>query len=382
LDEVLFHLTGKDLDPKDYGLPSDEDYNNIMKSLQVALCQRTDEIMKDLDPLEKNLSAEINSIKEKAINSTNGQDYYSAASYCFSNNIKVKKEYYFQKKVSPISLAVLVKNLNSKTEALEDKLSEQKIDTISDLQALMIVKERISDVKKNVQKANSSLTGLETITYLSYGEERLFTAISWMQFFDLDGKKFAVDQDSLRNSCLQKIAESEERYQYALLFLPENYLLHIEEKIAQAEESLGLGENELCLITASQAKADANAILSTFGLDEQSLPRFIQAKRLAVEKTITRNSAEGTFPILGYSYYRYALTFEESEPYTSLLYLEYALEMSELEIYFPEESTVSIFSNLRFSKEIYIFAFGLVVGIILSALYQVLKPKKNFKKEL
>ena len=65
----------------------------------------------------------------------------------------------------------------------------------------------------------------------------------------------------------------------------------------------------------------------------------LDSKILAVKRVIAENSAGGKFPILGYSYYRYATSLKEEESYTALVYLEYAMEMSDLSLYFPEKKT-------------------------------------------
>ena len=240
----------------------------------------------------------------------------------------------------------------------------------------MIVKERLNDVHDQLQEYrtmnNSSL--VERYPILAYAEERFFTTLSWMQFFDMEGKHFIVDEEKLKNMCVQKISEAEERSQYTSLFLGPLRLEGIQEKIDTSHRSLNQREYFLCIITASQAKADANAILSSLGVAEKSIQDFVKGKRNAVERVIAENSEEGIFPILGYSYYQYAHSLQEREPYTALAYLEYALEMSDIAIYFPEEkSFFQETTHLIHNKDLILLGEGILIGILATML--VIKMK-------
>ncbi|HLD72666.1 MAG TPA: S16 family serine protease [Candidatus Nanoarchaeia archaeon] len=395
LDEVLLQLTGKDLNHKPIEIVENPQYQKIMQSLQQLLCDRTLKIEAEMLTakvfLNNNLSTEVLAKKEKAVNASEREDYYSAASYCFGTNIFLKNQYYSAKKPSKAVLISLFNSLEKKSLALEQKLGQQKIETISDLQTLMVVKERNNAVKNQIKKfkENSPQQPLEdSYAQLAYAEERFFSALSWMQFFSMEGKKFILDQETLKESCTQKISEAEERNQYVSLFLSQYNLGSISEKIAQAQESYQKEEPELCLIKAAEAKAEADAILGSMGLTDENIGDFIISKTKAVQRVISENSAEGIFPILGYSYYQYAKSLQEQDKYIALLYLEYALELSELSIYFPEEQeepAQSLFA-FEFKKEWYYglggFGLGLVVMtlIFLIQKIQVKVLKSNPKK--
>ena len=208
-----------------------------------------------------------------------------------------------------------------------------------------------------------------------------------MQFFSVEGKKFKVDKDTLRDSCLQKISEAEERHQYASLFIGQFNVLNIIDKIESAKEAQIKGEFELCLIKAAQAKAEANAILSSMGLSDDNIDEFIESKITAVEKVISDNSAEGIFPILGYSYYQYANTLKKSEKYMVMIYLEYALEMSELSIYFPAEDELLRKANGTFQlkRDYLLILVGFLIGVLVTMIIFIIErgwfrrmPKLNF----
>ena len=141
-----------------------------------------------------------------------------------------------------------------------------------------------------------------------------------------------------------------------------------------SRSSLENKESELCLIKAAQAKAESNAILSSFGVDEENILSYVESKKKAVERTIFENSEEGIFPILGYSYYKYADSLKEQEQYTALIYLEYALELSDLGIYFPEDTFREIPFEIK--EEWILFIEGILVGLLAAFVIILIKRRK------
>ena len=384
IDEVVFQLTGIDLNHKEYVIEENPEYSRIMEDLKSVLCSRTDKIESELKEkkisINKEIREKVNIQKGNAKNATQNNDFYSAASYCFGTNIDLRREYYQNAQLPENSLQKQISLLNEKVSSLEKDLKEEKIETISDLQTLMVVKERISDVKEQINKLRETTSISEKRNLVAYAEERFFSAVSWTKFFAMTGKKFIVDEEQLRQSCLTKVFEAEQRKQYTQLYV-NNFLLHnIEEKLESAKKAQQKGDFELCLITASQAKSDANAILSSLGLHENAVNEFILSKQKAVERVIAENSKEGIFPILGYSYYQYAQSLQEDQKYTALVYMEYALEMSELSIYFPEDTEFRI-PSLPIDSEWLYFVLGVIVGLAIPAsFFLAIKPKNRRKK--
>ncbi len=387
LDEVMLELTGVDLNHKDVLIDEDVSYQQIMEGLQFLICNRTLRIEEEMQEkrifLDENVTTEVLTKKEASQNASVQGDHYSAASICFGANIKLKNYYYQQQNLTSLQLTSLFNVLDRKVTLLQQKLRERKMETISDLQTRMVVEERLSDVQEQIRRfeedkfteSSSALTSL-----LAYAEERYFSALSWTQFFSMEGKNFVLDGDKLKESCLKKISESQERVQYASLYIGEGNTAGITTKINRAQQALDEGQFELCLITAIQTKAEADAILSSLGLREENVGPVLESKAKAVQRVIAENSAEGVFPILGYSYYQYGQSLKEKEPFTALVYFEYALEMSDLSIYFPEEKTiterVTPFDVPRHWR--YAWA-GVVIGIILGmgVGYSLRKKKKK-----
>lgn len=396
LDEVMFYFTGIELNHQDVQITMNPEYNDIMSSLQSLLCKRAQNIETELRQNRILIGVDMNETitgrKEKADNATKKGEYYTAASYCFGLNILLKSHYYDKKNVTEPVLQNLFLALEQKVTNLELKLASQKIETISDLQTIMVVKERVGDVKTQIKTfSKNGITLEEKRNLYSYAEERYFSALSWMQFFAMDGKKLVLDQNKLKESCMLKISEAEERDQYVGIFIGDALTQGIREKIDHATEALDAEEYGLCLIRAIQAKGEANAILSTLGLEMDFYDEFINSKSKAVERIIAENSNEGLFPILGYSYFQYANSLREEDKYATLVYLEYALEMSDLGAYFPEEKQFlekvsSGVPSTVLNPEFVFRLEGFVAGVIIILFLIWVKPKyfalNSWKKKL
>ena len=375
LEETLYHITGKNIALPSRNITENKEYNEIMRNLQDQLCNRGQKIQQELAQnnitLDQNFSKNILEKNSAIENATTKKNYYSAASLCFSQNIQLKKYYYDKKHPSPQTVNTLFKDLELKTLQLEKEIDQQPIETISDLQTKMVVKERIDDVKIQIKKYHDTRPTLkleEIYAYLAYAEERYSSALSWQQFFAMNGKKFNFDKNQLQNTCMLKISEEEERYDYISFFLNNFPLTSLTESLNQAKISQKQNQLELCLMNAMQAKADANALISSLGVPEESFNEFIEAKERASEQTIAENSQQDIFPLLGYSYYQYAKSLKTTDKYTSLVYQEYALELSDLQIYFPEQKKIfdptQLSSTLK--RDLILIGEGILIGFLLT----------------
>jgi len=87
---------------------------------------------------------------------------------------------------------------------------------------------------------------------------------------------------------------------------------------------------------------------------------------------------------MGYSYYKYANSLKEQEKYTALIYLEYALEMSDLGIYFPEEkSNLDKFvEGYRVQTKWFYFFIGILVGLVVSSIIFFFEVRRRPKLKL
>jgi uncharacterized protein len=393
LNDVMYQFTGKRVKDERKNLTMDKNYLATMRSLAVDLCNRSAMLLENVQ-LEKSLVDQLSDdhnttmqALQAAGNLTNrgarafeqGQ-YYAAASYCFGANVKYQQVIQRQKHMSKSELVWATSKLAGEIAAAREQLSRQKLKTINDLQAYIVVSERIGEASEQINLAESSNQSQEM--YLAFAIERLRSADSWSSFFGQKGKEFELDQDVLRQSCLKKIAEAEESYQYVSLFFP-NVLESSQTYINGAYELSRNGEYALCLARASNAKADANAILTAIGVDEQHLDTVIDEKLEIVKQSIIEQAEQNAFPILGYSYWEYATSLKEHDKYSTLLYSEYALEMSNLDMYFRKKGESPAYTG-GFSIEplwLWIFASGLSIGFLSGWLAKMYTRKERLFSE-
>ena len=372
LDEVLTQLTGKNFTLQPVEISKNTQYDSIMQNLQTTLCDRVNSLQGELVQkkikINQSIQETVDQKQGQAMNASTQGQAYSSASFCFSNSITLRRELYKAENLSLKEIKLQRDQLLQQVNSLKQTVKEEKIETISDLQTLMIVQERLHDVEEQEADLDAAIEKKdqnEAINILSYAQERFFSAMSWKTFFNMEGKKYTVDTDLLNKACTQKIAEAEELYQYTSLFLPPGQLDQLEEKLNQARGAQARSEQALCLIIASQVKGDANAVLNSFGRTEDTVTELFQSKQHAAQYIIAQNSANDIFPILGYSYYEYAQAFSQQEPFTGLLYLEYSLEMSDLGIYFPPE--ISRFQQIKWffsQRELKLIGEGMIIGAL------------------
>jgi len=392
LNEALYQFTGKDYQENHKELIIDPSYNELMGEISEILCNKTNSLIQQVQNQNLTDNPLFNSSLEllnNANNAINNSAYYPAASYCFGANIKLNN--IFTKNLSSTEILAELNNLKSDISQFEQRISQKNINTINNIQTNIIVKERILDAKEHLDKgfeqiATNNLT--KTSYSLAYSTERLFSAIVWSKFFDDKSKKIELNQVQIRNSCLNKISEAEERYQYVKLITSLEFD-ETKKELQTAHLYLQTEEYDLCLFKASKAKANLDVALNVIVISEDSIPELIENKLDAIEKQIIKETQRGFFPILGYSYYIYAKDLKETDPSSALIYTELALELSDLWPYFQQPSNYqntkplkSIINNL---KPIQILIIGILIGILIMLgpiLYQLKKQthSKKFKK--
>ncbi|MBW2966090.1 hypothetical protein KY342_03225 [Candidatus Woesearchaeota archaeon] len=383
LTESIYIFSGKQLKEEKGELVVDEVYLDVMQGLAIKLCDRSLELKTQLGEM-KERGPDIIEAKEKAENFTEkGKNafeqgkYYSAASYCFGANtryrfllLKIEGERDFEA-------------LKKEIEEYDKEIDKLEIKTIPDLEAYMVIKERLREARDSLNKSIGLYYEYDPdyIENLAYAIERIYTAHSWAEFIGVKGKVFVFDRESLKDSCLKKLSEVEERYQYVKLLFNEE-LEGIKKESDYAYADFESGNYELCLFRASKVKAEVDTILSMVGVKEEQLDNILDNKLKVVKDNIIEQQENGIFPILGYSYYEYANSLKD-EKYSALLYSGYALELSNLDIYFKEKSirVVELIKELNGkdidNKIIIVFIVGLILGILIGLSFYYRKKKKK-----
>lgn len=381
LGEALYEFSGEKIKEVRGELLVTEDYIETMSFLNDKLCNRSDALKKEM--LKYEIPDDLVDMKKKAYNLTDkGRDsmekkkYYSAASYCFGANVKLHQLILLAQNISRDKTLEKIEKIRKQIGNFSEVIKKKKKKTITDLEAYAIVKERLVEASDYLDKAEG-MNNSEALSNLAYGIERLYSAYSWSYFFGKSGKQFSLDKESVKESCIEKLSEAEERYQYFTLFFPVTLVNRKELELAYTD--LENGDYELCLFKASKAKASIDVVLSLFGAEDEQVKEILDQKLAVVKKNLIKEINKGIFPVIGYSYYEYANSLKEEDIYAALLYSEYALELSNLDIYFKRKTPdygLKYEFNVYFSVA-FIFTLGIIVGFLAGALYKRKKYKRK-----
>jgi len=177
------------------------------------------------------------------------------------------------------------------------------------------------------------------------------------------------------------MAGRKQKVEYVKIFVPVDLSSPIS-GLASAYADLGNGEYAMCLFKASKAKANVDIILSVFGIEPEQVDDVLKEKQKTVKENLIDETKKGIFPILGYSYYEYANALSNDDPFSAMLYSEYALELSNLDIYF-KDGKKNIKKKLGIDKKalfgtLFVFIFGFVIGIASIKIIEF--QRKKYKK--
>jgi len=359
IDDVVYEFTGKRLQEKTDRLSIDASYVATMRDLAVQLCNRSESLRKktlgSLDELTKTRQESAKNLSLRARTALEQEYYYAAASYCFGADVKYQQIIQAANKKNYIATTI---STEKQIANMRNALRTKQLKTITDLQAYMVVSERLKDAYDQLE---NSKTSNQSTDILAYAMERYYSAIAWAQFFDKPGQEYELNPEVLKESCVNKIAEAEESYQYVTLFFP-NLLQATNQDIKEAYQYLHNKEYALCLHDASIAKANSDSVMSVIGAEDEQIDTIIDEKLSIGQQVIAEQSAQHSFPILGYSYWEYAKSLKQYDRYSTLLYSEYGLELSNLDIYFKRKSSLPV---IEFnSTYIWVFATGLFAGLL------------------
>jgi len=361
--QALYEFTGKMYERPPQPLEINPSYENTMRDIYSILCDRTTELFEEVDKLDVNNSLlyEAKNLSQSANAALANEAYYPAASYCFGANIKLRS--ILIEDIPQDNIVAQMNNLKTELKEFEAEIDGKEIKTITDLQTKIIVKERILDANNILNIAFEKIEEKQNSTdNFAYAMERLFSAQVWANFFGKGDQKLELKESQIKESCLNKVSEAEERFQYVNLLTP----FTLEDTRKQLDLAYKDYENEdyeLCLFKASKSKAELDVTLSALNVAEDAIPYLIDEKLKAAEEQIIEESDKGRFPILGYSYYLYSKDLKETNEISSLIYAELALELSNLWPYFKERQ---IYQEPSLDlKSIQIFLAGILIGILI-----------------
>ncbi len=401
IEDVVTHYTGYAKPKKNSTISINNDYSRTMKKLSGELCQRNTQLRKAMPSenfVRENITINMTSILAQADNLTAAaqeaaaqMDYYSSASYCFGVNVELQSALLAYQNLSREDLERETQKLLVAVNSMRAEIHKKSKKTITDLETYMVVRERLDESEEYARRILSSLNKtnatLGAARNLGYAGERFASAESWAAFFGTAGKEFNLKTEVLRQTCQTKLSEDEERLQYVKLYFPDA-LEHVTTDIENGYADLRNGNYELCLFKASKAKADVDIILGIFGVDPEHYDEILDRKLEVVKESLAKQTQEGIFPIVGYSYYEYAKSLHDTNTLSALLYAEYALELGNLDIYFTDtlqtsETNISLQSKAKANsagRTLGAFLVGVGIGFLIA--FWLLKNQKSRRRSL
>ncbi len=376
LNEAMFEFTQKRYKETDREIKLDPLYEDTMKEIAEDLCQRTTNLRKlTRKKTGLNYEASVN-LTKRSLESFQKGDYYSSASFCFGANIRLTEDILQQRNESLLQLKKKSSDYFDKIAKFEKSIEKRSLNTLTDLQAYIIVKERLNEAYEYLINADESIkegsSKQDIMTNLAYGIERYNSALSWSLFLGRSGKEFDISRETIKQSCIKKINEAEERINYLNVYfkIP---ITEAKELLLKSKIELENENYEMCLFKASKSKAEADIILSFINVEQEKIESYMETKLDLVSDMIAEQQDRNVFPILGYSYYQYANTLKEEDIFSSIVYTEYALELSNLDIYFRESKDFPI--NMELDTSIILaFIMGTVFGLLLGYVH---RSRKN-----
>jgi len=131
-----------------------------------------------------------------------------------------------------------------------------------------------------------------------------------------------------------------------------------DDNLERARKYLERKNYAMCLYSSTLAKSQYDVFFSLIGLSKDKLKKVLDDKFNVIKQKI---SSQEDFPLLAYSYYEYANSLKEKDISSAMLYAEYALGLSDLDIYMPKKSLLRI--NMY---ELRILILGISTGIFIS----------------
>ncbi len=349
VEEAIWHFTGSDVRsvPGEIAVP--DAYRSQMQEVATFLCERADSLGDSVG----NVSSAAQEFLSRSASAAGRTDFYSAASFCFSANLRLQEQYLSSKSQS--DLRSISRQLREDIELFDADLSEQDVSSIADLEVMMVVRERLVESFDRLQEVDMDNVSSST---LALSLERFVSARAWSSFFgQVPSRELDVSDRRLQMSCSQKVIEAQERLNYVQFLLDES-LVDTQEVVSNALEDQRQEEWALCLFKATKAKAEADSVITAV-YSGSNLNQTVTRLRSKAQSVLSSQTARGDFPIISYAYYEYSGSVDDV--FSSNLYASYALELANLDIYFPEPARSGLYVD---SEKVVVLVAGLVIGLV------------------
>jgi uncharacterized protein len=199
LNEAVKEFTGKEIKQRFKSIDISEEYINTMRSLAKELCDRSNKLKAEVRNLDYSIN--VSAIKENAQNLTSKgkeafekQTFYSSASYCFGANVEYSTLSLLAKNLSKEDSIKEIEKIKKEISDFSTKVENKDKKTITDLEAYIVVKERLAEAEDSANQAleilNRTNKTERAVRTIAYASERINSAYSWATFLGKKGKTF------------------------------------------------------------------------------------------------------------------------------------------------------------------------------------------------
>ena len=363
------------------------DYKSLMIQLSDEMCKISQSLRDEINISEIKENTTINTYFKAAIRSYNSSqiadtnsNYYSKGSFCFNANTNYGVVKALQENLTlnerEIQIDYLKMLMAEKSARINSNSYQAQIITINDFYTYLIINDRLAEANELIRnldelKLNESLNNSDynrikfqkDVAY-SYAKERFNTVELWEQFITHSGSKISFTEKNINIACdaitKQIILKGELIESYGVKYLDEE----VSNQIVLSNRD----NKYLCIYKGFELDGRMNTILSVSGIRSVEMQNYSK-EILDFTSTRVNLNANGDFPLIPIIYSEYAQDLFEQNDYTSsLLYSNFALSYSDLNLYLEDHSYDTnyfneVFSQL-FNNMIFVLGMLLIIAFI------------------
>jgi len=350
-----------------------------MRNVGDSMCSRTLDLKEEInfENIKENTSeASYRDIAIKSFNSSinanKNENYYSQGSFCYNANLNYRTLIEKQKNLTieqrDEQILSLKRELELKYVELNTQSYKDNIQTINDFYVYLLLIDRIEEAREYLEEAqklkidqtiiNSSLNISNNDSILnqlreqnireqkenlySFAIERFYTVNLWEETISNTGERIKFNSDTINEACIKINREISIKSQllnnYGLGFFDED----INKQLASSSP---FNNDYLCIYKGLELNGKINTVLNSVGIEEKNQINYTKEILDITNNRIALN-ANGDFPLIPYIYFEYANDlFEQGDYQSSMLYSNFALTYTDLNLYLEKESVGKSYLN-------------------------------------
>ncbi|HDH44054.1 MAG TPA: ATP-dependent protease, partial [Thermococcus sp.] len=262
--------------------------------------------------------------------------YYTTLSLDFQARITIRHVDWYLDVETDADLENLLKNVDDEIKSTENTISNLTIRGISMLQAVAASEERIEQAKSLLKDAWSAYYDgnyWDAVSNAAFAYERIQTAKFWASLGERYAKGDVIERESLKETARDYLDNSRLIITYITSMFGEVNLQELINLMNEGEGYYQDGKYSAAIFSAMEARIQAEIILDTLGIDNETiLMDKLQRMKEDAKVAIVQAQKEGIYPILSFSYYEFAQSYENQggldNIQTAMVFYQYAKETS------------------------------------------------------